>query len=79
MTRTPGHDIVSPRITGFVSGHRNVLRLVAVGFGLLVLWLLNHPGPWAVIVMALIVLVLLAAIEILGRGARTGAPVDEAS
>lgn len=78
VARTPGHDVVSPRVTGFVRAHRNGLRLVAVGFGLLVLALLNHPGVTTVIVLAVIVLVLLAVIEVLGRGARSGAPPDHA-
>jgi hypothetical protein len=57
----------------FVGTYRVALRVAVVGLGVLILVVLSHPGPVAVIVIAALVLVGLLLIEFLGRGAaRTG-------
>jgi hypothetical protein len=46
------------------------LRVVVVGIGILILVVLSHPGPLAVLVVAVLVVVGLLLIEFLGRTAR---------
>lgn len=59
----------------FVSTYRVALRVVIVGLGLLILVVLSHPGPVAVLVIAVLVVAGLLLIEFLGRGAaRTQRP-----
>ena len=73
--RAPGQDAISPRAARLVGAHRSVARFAVIGFGLLVLVVLNHPGPGAVVVIAILVLVLLAVTELLaraGQGDSTG-------
>lgn len=53
----------------FVSTYRVPLRILVVGIGLLILVVLSHPGPLAVIVVAVLVVVGLLLIEFLGRTA----------
>jgi hypothetical protein len=53
----------------FVAQYRNVLRGVVVGIGLILLMLLSAPGPVAVLVIALLVVLGLVLIEFLGRRA----------
>ena len=72
VRKTPGPSFVAPEVSAVVARYRTPARVLAVGVGLLVLILLNAPGPWAVIVIALCVLLLLAVIEVVARGAPTG-------
>lgn len=72
--RTGVRDMVRGDGTGeptalgtFVGEHRNVLRGLVVGIGLVVLMLLTAPGPVAVIVTAVLVVLGLVLIEFLGR------------
>jgi hypothetical protein len=59
----------------FVASYRIALRVVVVGLGILILVVLSHPGPIAVLVVAALVVVGLLLIEFLGRAAiRVGSP-----
>lgn len=69
VARTPGQGAVPPAVAGFARHYRTPLRLAAVGVGLVVLVLLNHPSPLSVLVIALIVLLLLGVVEVLARAA----------
>jgi hypothetical protein len=53
----------------FVGTYRVALRVAVVGLGVLILVVLSHPGPVAVLVIAVLVVVGLLLIEFLGRGA----------
>ncbi len=64
----PG-EAPSPVAT-FVDHYRNALRIVVVGIGLVILVVLDHPGPAAVLVIAVLVLIGLLVIELLGRNAQ---------
>jgi hypothetical protein len=55
-------------VTGaWVGAHKRLLRYTIAVVGALVLVAMKHPGPKGVIVVALLVLVGAAAIEIVGR------------
>jgi hypothetical protein len=54
-------------IAAFVSRYRNALRVVVAAIGLAILVVLSHPGPLAVLTVAIVVLVCLAIIEALSR------------
>ena len=69
VRRTPGRTRVSPPVAGFAQRYRNSLRVTAVGIGLAVLTALSSPGPVAVLAVALLILLTLAGIELLARGA----------
>ena len=56
-------------IAAFVSRHRSPLRIVVAAVGLAILVVLSHPGPIAVLIVAIIVLVCLAIVEALSRNA----------
>ncbi len=57
-------------LSTFVYEHRNALRAVVVGLGLLLLVVLAAPTPIAAIVIAVLVVIGLVVIELLGRSAR---------
>jgi hypothetical protein len=57
------------RTTAFVHRYRSALRVVVAGIGVAILVVLSHPGPIAVLLVAIIVLVCLAIIEALSRNA----------
>lgn len=69
VRRTPGQSVVAPSVATFVDRYRKALQIVVVGVGLAILVVLNHPGPVAVLVIALVVLLLVGVIELLARGA----------
>jgi hypothetical protein len=52
----------------FVASYRTALRLLVVALGLVVLVVLSHPGPAAVLIVAALVVVGVLVIEFLGRG-----------
>jgi hypothetical protein len=56
-----------------VSRYRNLLRVFVAAVGLVILVVLSHPGPIAVLIVAIIVLVCLAIIEALSRTASSHA------
>ncbi|MEX1007951.1 MAG: hypothetical protein WD271_08930 [Acidimicrobiia bacterium] len=64
----PG-EAASPVAT-FVDQYRNPLRTLVVGIGLVILVVLTNPGPVAVLLIAVLVLIGLLVIELLGRNAR---------
>ena len=66
-------DAQPSTIAAFVSRHRSPLRVFVAGVGLAILVVLSHPGPIAVLIVAIIVLVCLAIIEALSRNAALGA------
>jgi hypothetical protein len=68
LVRGRGEGDVTP-VGRFVSTYRVPLRILVVGIGLLILVVLSHPGPLAVIVVAVLVVVGLLLIEFLGRTA----------
>jgi hypothetical protein len=55
------------RVGAWTYAHRTALRITAAGLGGLVLVLWSQPTAWVVLGIALVVLVLLAVIEFLGR------------
>lgn len=61
-------EAISP-VSAFVRSHRVGLRIAVVSVGLLLLVALTNPGPVAVLVIALLVLIGLLLVEYLGRGA----------
>jgi hypothetical protein len=70
-----GGDAEVTALGRFVDTYRVSLRVLVVGLGLLVLVVLSHPGPVAVLVVAALVVVGLLLIEFLGRAAtRVGSP-----
>jgi hypothetical protein len=56
------------RLGTFVGDARVVLRVLVVGIGLVILVVLDHPGPIAVLLIAALVLLGLLLIEFLARG-----------
>lgn len=68
VVRGSGEGEVTP-VGRFVGSYRVPLRILVVGIGVLILVLLSHPGPLAVIVVAVLVVVGLLVIEFLGRTA----------
>ena len=69
LVRRGGDADATPTAT-FVHEHRVALRVAvfAVGFGILVV--MSHPGPIAVLVIGILVIVALLLVEFLGRTAR---------
>jgi hypothetical protein len=64
----PGTEVTD--VGRFVYTYRVALRVAVIGLGLLILVVLSHPGPLAVIVIAALIVVALLVIEFLGRAAR---------
>jgi hypothetical protein len=67
----PGAEVTD--VGRFVYTYRVALRVAVIGLGLLILVVLSHPGPLAVILIATLIVVALLVIEFLGRAARTAA------
>ncbi|HEY6318755.1 MAG TPA: hypothetical protein VI462_12825, partial [Acidimicrobiia bacterium] len=67
VAKTPGQSAVRPEVAQFARRYRNPLRLAAVGVGLVILVALNYPSPLSVLVIALVVLLLIGAVEVLAR------------
>jgi hypothetical protein len=59
---------VSP-IAAFVARSKNGLRILGAGIALVVLILWNHPKPVTVLGVAILLVIYLAVVELLGRGA----------
>ena len=76
LGREPAADAdadVSP-IAAFVARSKNGLRIAGAGIALVVLILWNHPKPVTVLGVGILLIIYLAVIELLGRGAaRTAA------
>ena len=68
LVRGGGEGDVTP-VGRFVNSYRVPLRVLVFGIGLLILVVLSHPGPLAVVVVAVLVVVGLLLIEFLGRTA----------
>lgn len=68
LVRGGGEGEATP-VGRFVSSYRTPLRVLVVGIGILILVVLSHPGPLAVIVVAVLIVVGLLLIEFLGRTA----------
>ena len=56
-------------VARFVHEHRVPLRIAVVSLGVLVLVVRSHPGPFAVIVVGILVVIGLLLLEFLGRSA----------
>jgi hypothetical protein len=69
VTRPATAGAQPSRVGTFVGDARVVLRVVVVGIGLVILVVLEHPGPVAVLLIAVLVLIGLLLIEFLSRGA----------
>ncbi len=66
----------------WVAAHRRALQVVAIALGGLLLTFWSQPTPWVVLGLVLLVLVLLAAIEVLARaggGPDAGSPTAPTS
>ena len=67
-----GDEVATPApIAGFVAQHKNVLRVAVVGVALVIMGVLNHPTPLAVLVVTILALIGFAVIEVLGRAGET--------
>jgi hypothetical protein len=60
-------DAPPSAVAAFVSRYRSALQVVVAAIGLAILVVLSHPGPLAVLTVAIVVLVCLALIEALSR------------
>lgn len=68
-------DAEATAVGRFVASYRPALRLLVVALGLVVLVVLSHPGPGAVLITAALVVLGLLLIEFLARAApKTTAP-----
>ena len=56
-------------VGSFVGHYKNALRILVVAVGLILLVVLNHPKPLAVLVIAVLVVIGLVIVELLGRNA----------
>lgn len=69
-----GDEVATPApIAGFVAMHKNVLRITVAGVALVIMGVLNHPTPVAVLVVTILALIGFAVIELLGRAGETAA------
>ena len=68
VRREPTGDEVTP-VGSFVGHYKNGLRILVVAVGLVLLVVLNHPTPLAVLVIAVLVVIGLVIVELLGRHA----------
>lgn len=68
MARGSG-DAEVTAVGTFVGQYRTLLRVLAIGLGVVLLVLLNRPRPPAVLLIALLVVAGLLLVEFLGRGA----------
>jgi hypothetical protein len=71
-------DVEAGPVAAFVARSKTPLRLVGVGvaFAILIIW--NHPKPGTVLGVALLLLVYLAVLEFVGRGASAPANAEGA-
>jgi hypothetical protein len=67
VRRAPGSTMVPPEVAEAIHRYRTPLRVIVIGVGLLVLVALTAPGPLTVLFIAIVVLAVLAAIELLAR------------
>jgi hypothetical protein len=65
--REPTEGAEPSSLGTWVGRYRNVLRVLVVAAGLILLVVLNHPSPGAVLVVAVLVVIGLLIIELLGR------------
>jgi hypothetical protein len=65
--REPVEGAEPSALGSWVGRYRNVLRVLVVAAGLILLVVLTHPSPGAVLVIAILVLIGLLIIELLGR------------
>ncbi|MET0627594.1 MAG: hypothetical protein ABW033_03950 [Acidimicrobiia bacterium] len=72
LDRTPAEVGAPAPVAGFVARSKTALRVLVIALGGVVLVLLNHPTPLAVLVIAVLVLVGLGLVEVFGRGADMG-------
>ena len=69
LVTRPGTAGAKPsRVGTFVGDARVILRVLVVGIGLVILVVLEHPGPLAVLLIAALVVLGLLLIEFLARG-----------
>ena len=62
-------DVEAGPVATFVARSKTALRVAGAGVALAILILWNHPKPVTVLAVGILLLVYLAAIELLGRGA----------
>jgi hypothetical protein len=74
VRREPTGDAVTP-VGSFVGRYKSALRVLVIAVGLVLLVVLNHPTPLAVLVIAVLVMIGLVIVELFGRNA----PVETAS
>jgi hypothetical protein len=70
-------DVEPGPVATFVARSKSPLRVAGAGFALAILILWNHPKPATVLGVGILLLVYLAVIEFLGRGASTPAGAEE--
>ena len=63
----PGGPSATGPVGTWIGAHLRVLRIVAVSLAVLVFVFLDRPTGAAILVIAAVLLVVLAAIEVLGR------------
>ena len=74
VRRAPGSAVVPRDVAVVIRRYRTALRVVVIGAALLILIALNAPSSRTVLFAAIVVLVLLAATELLGRVPLEGSP-----
>ncbi|MFI5046188.1 MAG: hypothetical protein ACHQIG_03915 [Acidimicrobiia bacterium] len=76
LDRTPSDAPPSP-VADFVSRNKTALRVCVLALAGIVLIVMTAPSPWAVLIIAVLVLVALGVIEVLGRAAATPGDPDQ--
>ena len=61
-------DAAPSGLSAWVAVHRNVLRVLLIGLGLVVLMALAHPSPVSVLIIAVLVVIGIIVVEVLARG-----------
>jgi len=70
-------DVAPSPVGDFIARNKTALRVVVLAIGGIILMIMTAPGPWSVVVIAVLVLIALGVIEVLGRGAQTPGGPDE--
>lgn len=73
-----GTDVEAGPVATFVARSKAPLRVAGAGVALAILILWNHPKPVTVLGVGILLLIYLAAVELVGRGASTPARTEVA-
>ncbi|HEX5586542.1 MAG TPA: hypothetical protein VFZ17_04495 [Acidimicrobiia bacterium] len=79
LDRTPSEVEAPAPVAGFIAHSKTALRVLVIALGGVLLVALDHPSPLSVLVIAILVLIGLAIIEVLGRSAPGADAGDQAA